>query len=142
MVGWRDRDQVWDARGTRRILGGWRRVCGAEPNHASPLLTPSRCFLPAGEPGAAPGGALPLHHLRPAPFPRPHYAQEAFGWSLRHAACGDAFHYFLYVMCKGQPLTPSQLALGERLWHPLPPPSPPPPLAEEEDEDYLLAIQL
>lgn len=89
-----------------------------------------------------PGGRFLSITFAQPHFRAPHYAQEAFGWSLRHAACGDAFHYFLYVMCKGQPLTPSQLALGERLWHPPPPPSPPPPLDEEEDEDYLLAIQL
>eukprot|EP00075_Anas_platyrhynchos_P030773 XP_027320026.1 EEF1A lysine methyltransferase 4 [Anas platyrhynchos] len=94
-----------------------------------------------------PGGRFLSITFAQPHFRAPHYAQEAFGWSLRHAACGDtacgdAFHYFLYVMCKGQPLTPSQLALGERLWHPPPPPSPPPPLDEEEDEDYLLAIEL
>ncbi|XP_040423869.1 EEF1A lysine methyltransferase 4 [Cygnus olor] len=89
-----------------------------------------------------PGGRFLSITFAQPHFRAPHYAQEAFGWSLRHAACGDAFHYFLYVMCKGQPLAASDLALGERLWHPPAPPSPPPPLDEDEDEDYLLAIQL
>ncbi|NXO69276.1 EFMT4 methyltransferase, partial [Phainopepla nitens] len=82
----------------------------------------------------------------PSPF-GPHYAQEAFGWSLRHAACGDgdagALHYFLYVMRKGQPLDPRDAALGRRLHRPPPAPAPPAaPAPPDDDEDYLLAIQL
>ncbi|NXB02583.1 EFMT4 methyltransferase, partial [Cnemophilus loriae] len=72
------------------------------------------------------GGGTCVGVQRPH-FRKPHYAQEAFGWSLRHAACGDgdagAFHYFLYVMRKGQPLDPRDVALGRRL-HRAPPPDP------------------
>ncbi|NXX98881.1 EFMT4 methyltransferase, partial [Centropus bengalensis] len=66
-----------------------------------------------------PGGCFISITFAQPHFRKPHYAQEAFGWSLRHAACGDgdagAFHYFLYVMRKGQPLDPSDLALGRWL---------------------------
>ncbi|NXU58861.1 EFMT4 methyltransferase, partial [Turnix velox] len=84
-------------------------------------------------------------------FRKPHYAQEVFGWSLRHVACagvggeegGGSFHTFVYIMRKGQPLDPADILLGQRLHQPPPePPSSPPMPPEEEDEDYLLAIQL
>ncbi|NXG68251.1 EFMT4 methyltransferase, partial [Baryphthengus martii] len=95
-----------------------------------------------------PGGCFISITFAQPHFRKPHYAQEAFGWSLRHIVCGDGdtgtFHYYLYVMRKGQPLDPSDLALGRRLHQPpLPPASPPPqdPL-DDDDEDYLLAIQL
>ncbi|XP_053930777.1 EEF1A lysine methyltransferase 4 [Cuculus canorus] len=93
-----------------------------------------------------PGGCFISITFAQPHFRKPHYAQEAFGWSLRHAACGDgdagAFHYFLYVMRKGQPLDPSDLALGRRLHQHPAPPAPPLPPAPPDDEDYLLAIQL
>ncbi|NXD86829.1 EFMT4 methyltransferase, partial [Halcyon senegalensis] len=63
-----------------------------------------------------PGGCFISITFAQPHFRKPHYAQEAFGWSLRHVACGDrdtgTFHYYLYVMRKGQPLDPSDLALG------------------------------
>lgn len=95
-----------------------------------------------------PGGCFISITFAQPHFRKPHYAQEAFGWSLRHATCGDtgdtgAFHYFLYVMRKGQPLDAPDLALGRRLHQPPPPPAlPPPPAPPDDDEDYLLAIQL
>uniref|UniRef100_A0A8C3Q4N1 EEF1A lysine methyltransferase 4 n=1 Tax=Geospiza parvula TaxID=87175 RepID=A0A8C3Q4N1_GEOPR len=94
-----------------------------------------------------PGGCFISITFAQPHFRKPHYAQEAFGWSLRHAACGDgdagAFHYFLYVMRKGQPLEPRDVALGRRLHQPPPAPAPPlPPAPPDDDEDYLLAIQL
>ncbi|XP_025926777.1 EEF1A lysine methyltransferase 4 [Apteryx rowi] len=59
-----------------------------------------------------PGGRFVSITFAQPHFRKPHYAQEAFGWSLRHAAYGDAFHYFLYVMCKGQRLASPDVALG------------------------------
>ncbi|NWQ62975.1 EFMT4 methyltransferase, partial [Neopipo cinnamomea] len=94
-----------------------------------------------------PGGCFLSITFAQPHFRKPHYAQEAFGWSLRHTTCGDgdagAFHYFLYIMRKGQPLDPCDVALGRRLHQPPVPPAPPPPSApQDDDEDYLLAIQL
>ncbi|NXR07620.1 EFMT4 methyltransferase, partial [Semnornis frantzii] len=79
-------------------------------------------------------------------FRKPHYAQEAFGWSLRHVTCGDGdtgtFHYYLYIMRKGQPLDLSDVALGRQLHQPPLPTGPPTPVPLDDDEDYLFAIQL
>ncbi|NWI70937.1 EFMT4 methyltransferase, partial [Todus mexicanus] len=73
------------------------------------------------------GGSRPcLGCAESVPSPPCFPGDEAFGWSLRHVACGDgdagAFHYYLYIMRKGQPLDPSDLALGRRLHQPPPPP--------------------
>ncbi|XP_015727265.1 EEF1A lysine methyltransferase 4 [Coturnix japonica] len=91
-----------------------------------------------------PGGRFLSITFAQPHFRIPHYAQEAFGWSLRHTACGDTFHYFVYIMCKGQPLDPHHLALGRQLGRP--PPAPPPLFTmaedEDEDEDFLHAIEL
>lgn len=115
----------------------------ADPWHVSPrgaaamrrvLAEVSRVLRPGGR-------FLSITFAQPH-FRAPHYAQEAFGWSLRHAACGDAFHYFVYIMCKGQPLAPRDLALGRQLGRPPPAPPPPVTMAEDEDEDFLRAIEL
>ncbi|NXS52420.1 EFMT4 methyltransferase, partial [Brachypteracias leptosomus] len=75
-----------------------------------------------------PGGCFISITFAQPHFRKPHYAQEAFGWSLRHVTCGDGdtgtFHYYLYIMRKGQPLDPTDLALGRRLRQPPPPPAP------------------
>ncbi|XP_033894267.2 EEF1A lysine methyltransferase 4-like [Acipenser ruthenus] len=46
-------------------------------------------------------------------FAQPHFrkqrhAWEEFGWSVRHDAYGSGFHYFLYVMIKGEALSPEE----------------------------------
>ncbi|NWI12629.1 EFMT4 methyltransferase, partial [Crypturellus soui] len=91
-----------------------------------------------------PGGRFVSISFAQPHFRKPHYAQEAFGWSLRHVAYGDAFHYFLYVMRKGERLASPDLALGRKLHQPPPDPAPAAPTLppEPEDEDYLLAIEL
>ncbi|NXI38560.1 EFMT4 methyltransferase, partial [Galbula dea] len=94
-----------------------------------------------------PGGCFISITFAQPHFRKPHYAQEAFGWSLRHVTCGDGdigtFHYYLYIMRKGQPLDPLDIALGRRLHQPSQPPAPPlPPALADDNEDYLLAIQL
>lgn len=53
-------------------------------------------------------------------FAQPHfrkqlYTREEFGWSVRHDAYGSSFHYFLYVMTKGEALSPEERALQTRL---------------------------
>ncbi|NXE83189.1 EFMT4 methyltransferase, partial [Cochlearius cochlearius] len=95
----------WDV--SPRAAAAMRRVL----TEVSRVLRPGGCFISI---------TFAQPHFR-----KPHYAQEAFGWSLRHAACGDAgdagaFHYFLYVMRKGQPLDAPDLALGRRLHQPPP----------------------
>ncbi|XP_064241523.1 EEF1A lysine methyltransferase 4-like [Passer domesticus] len=139
-------------KGRTRDLGGrdgkgregspWEGSRSSEP-HCGVLLG---LLLPQVSRVLRPGGCFISITFAQPHFRKPHYAQEAFGWSLRHAACGDgdgALHYFLYTMRKGQPLDPRDAALGRRLHQPPPAPAPPPPPAPpDDDEDYLLAIQL
>ncbi|KAL8188122.1 UNVERIFIED_CONTAM: EEF1A lysine methyltransferase 4 [Gekko kuhli] len=75
-------------------------------------------------------------------FRKRHYAQPAYGWSTRHVTYGSGFHYFLYVMQKGEGLSPSDLALGRSLHSPLGAPTPVCPPWEEEGENFLSAIGL
>ncbi|EMP27496.1 Endothelin-converting enzyme 2 [Chelonia mydas] len=76
-------------------------------------------------------------------FAQPHFRKRhSYGWSLRHSTYGTDFHYFLYVMCKGQELSPADLALGRRLHEPPGPTCPPSFLQASDSEDYLSAIEL
>ncbi|XP_062987924.1 EEF1A lysine methyltransferase 4 [Elgaria multicarinata webbii] len=75
-------------------------------------------------------------------FRKRHYAQPAYGWSIRHVPYGHSFHYFLYVMTKGEEPSPADLALGRSLHRR---PATPPPtcyLQDSDSEDYLSAIEL
>lgn len=38
-------------------------------------------------------------------FRKPMYAVSKYNWSVELVTIGDTFHYFVYVMTKGQPLT-------------------------------------
>ncbi|NWV46438.1 EFMT4 methyltransferase, partial [Daphoenositta chrysoptera] len=94
-----------------------------DPWHVSPQAAAAmRRVLAEVSRVLRPGGCFISITFAQPHFRKPHYAQEAFGWSLRHAACGDgdaaAFHYFLYAMRKGQPLDPRDAALGRRLHQP------------------------
>ncbi|XP_066477660.1 EEF1A lysine methyltransferase 4 [Tiliqua scincoides] len=75
-------------------------------------------------------------------FRKRHYAQPVYGWSVRHVTYGSGFHYFLYVMRKGEELSPSDLALGRSLY--LRPSSPTPVryLQDSDSENYLCTIEL
>ncbi|KAH0624295.1 hypothetical protein JD844_007995 [Phrynosoma platyrhinos] len=92
-----------------------------------------------------PGGRFISITFAQPHFRKRHYAQPAYGWSVRHSVYGDGFHYFFYVMVKGEGLSPSDLALGQSLH--LPPRTPSPEvdccyLRDSEDENYLSAIEL
>ncbi|NXG65780.1 EFMT4 methyltransferase, partial [Hemiprocne comata] len=67
---------------------------------------------------------------------------KEFWGAGRGCVWGGTFHYFLYIMRKGQPLDAPDLALGRRLHQPPPPLVPLAPAALDDDEDYLFAIQL
>ncbi|XP_072035451.1 EEF1A lysine methyltransferase 4-like [Amphiura filiformis] len=43
-------------------------------------------------------------------FRKPLYARSKFNWSVNHRTFGETFHYFLYIMQKGQSLSPEDLA--------------------------------
>ncbi|XP_062337844.1 EEF1A lysine methyltransferase 4 [Osmerus eperlanus] len=53
-------------------------------------------------------------------FAQPHfrkrlYARRCFGWSVHHHTYGEGFHYFLYVLTKGEELSPEDAGLETRL---------------------------
>ncbi|XP_010892908.1 EEF1A lysine methyltransferase 4 [Esox lucius] len=53
-------------------------------------------------------------------FAQPHfrkrlYARHDYGWSVRTCSYGDGFQYFLYVLTKGEKLSPEDAALERRL---------------------------
>lgn len=75
-------------------------------------------------------------------FRKRHYAQPIYGWSVCHVTYGNGFHYFLYVMRKGEKLSPSDLALGQSLY--LRPSSPTPIhyLQDSDSENFLGTIEL
>ncbi|XP_066508882.1 EEF1A lysine methyltransferase 4-like [Hoplias malabaricus] len=54
-------------------------------------------------------------------FAQPHfrkrlYARTEYRWSIKHYHYGETFHYFLYVLTKGEELSPEDAALERRLW--------------------------
>ncbi|XP_053246718.1 EEF1A lysine methyltransferase 4 [Podarcis raffonei] len=89
-----------------------------------------------------PGGRFISITFAQPHFRKRHYAQPAYGWSVRHTTYGSGFHYFIYVMRKGEELSPSDLALGQSLH--LPPQTPPPVryLQDPDSENFLSAIDL
>ncbi|XP_061493455.1 EEF1A lysine methyltransferase 4 [Rhineura floridana] len=89
-----------------------------------------------------PGGRFISITFAQPHFRRRHYAQPAYGWSVQHATYSSGFHYFLYIMRKGEALSPSDLALGQSLH--LRPTTPPPVryLEEMDSEHFLSAIDL
>lgn len=53
-------------------------------------------------------------------FAQPHfrkrlYARAEYGWSIKHHHYGNSFHYFLYVLTKGEELSPEDAALERRM---------------------------
>ncbi|XP_051555442.1 EEF1A lysine methyltransferase 4 isoform X2 [Myxocyprinus asiaticus] len=53
-------------------------------------------------------------------FAQPHfrkrlYARAEYNWSIKHYQYGRSFHYFLYVLTKGEELSPEDAALERRL---------------------------
>uniref|UniRef100_A0A8C8VGF4 EEF1A lysine methyltransferase 4 n=1 Tax=Pelusios castaneus TaxID=367368 RepID=A0A8C8VGF4_9SAUR len=89
-----------------------------------------------------PGGRFISITFAQPHFRKRHYAQPAYGWSLCHTTYGTGFHYFLYVMCKGQELSPADLVLGRKLLEQPHPVCPPDFLQASDSENYLSAIEL
>ncbi|KAM4605282.1 EEF1A lysine methyltransferase 4 [Polymixia lowei] len=77
-------------------------------------------------------------------FSQPHfrkrlYARCEYNWSIKHHTYGDGFHYFLYVLTKGEELSPEDAALERRLLEE--DKAPPTPITtmqyEESESDFL-----
>ncbi|XP_063049025.1 EEF1A lysine methyltransferase 4 [Engraulis encrasicolus] len=81
-------------------------------------------------------------------FAQPHfrkrlYARRQYGWSIRHHTYGHGFHYFLYVLTKGEELSEEDSALEQRvLLEAEAPPTADVTFQEEESEDFLTNINL
>ncbi|XP_029930542.1 EEF1A lysine methyltransferase 4 [Myripristis murdjan] len=80
-------------------------------------------------------------------FAQPHfrkrlYARSEYSWSIKHHTYGDSFHYFVYVMTKGEELSPEDAALQRRLLEEAKDPPTTITKIQENKEDYLLNIDL
>lgn len=80
-------------------------------------------------------------------FAQPHfrkklYARHEYGWSINHYHYGDSFHYFLYILTKGNKLSPEDAALEMRVCTKTEEPPTVLTLQEIENEDFLGSIVL
>ncbi|XP_028831114.1 EEF1A lysine methyltransferase 4 [Denticeps clupeoides] len=80
-------------------------------------------------------------------FAQPHfrkrlYARTEYGWSVRHHTYGDGFHYFLYVLTKGEELSAEDAALERRLKVEAETSSTDVTFQEDDPEDFLTNIAL
>ncbi|XP_017554627.1 EEF1A lysine methyltransferase 4 [Pygocentrus nattereri] len=80
-------------------------------------------------------------------FAQPHfrkrlYARTEYRWSINHYHYGDSFHYFLYVLTKGEELSPEDTALERRLRTEAEAPPTVATFEDVENEDFLNNIAL
>lgn len=81
-------------------------------------------------------------------FAQPHfrksiYAREHYGWSIRTETFGDGFHFFFYVMTKGQPLSPDDVQLVKKFSLEGKSPTQPETFHDVDDDDsYLNSIEM
>ncbi|KAM9844792.1 EEF1A lysine methyltransferase 4 [Aulostomus maculatus] len=71
------------------------------------------------------------------------YARTDYNWSIKHYVYGDGFEYFVYVMTKGEELSPDDAALEKKLLERSN--SPPPMITAAEtsnQDDFLFNIDL
>jgi len=93
------------------LLQGGSTVCRPVPvppaDNVSLVPQVSRVLKPRGR-------FISLTFAQPH-FRKPLYARRRYGWDVGQHTYGDGFHYFLYVMTKGQELSPEDAALEARL---------------------------
>ncbi|XP_072525110.1 EEF1A lysine methyltransferase 4 [Salminus brasiliensis] len=80
-------------------------------------------------------------------FAQPHfrkrlYARTEYNWSINHYHYGDNFHYFMYVLTKGEELSPEDLALERRLLTEAEAPPTAVTFQDGDNEDFLNNIAL
>lgn len=75
--------------------------------HSSFFCQISRCLKPGGR-------FISVTFANPF-FRKRLYAQPEYGWSIRTYSYGEGFEYFVYVMTKGEELSPEDAALGKNL---------------------------
>uniref|UniRef100_A0A3B5KWX8 Endothelin converting enzyme 2a n=1 Tax=Xiphophorus couchianus TaxID=32473 RepID=A0A3B5KWX8_9TELE len=99
------------------------------------ICTISRCLKP--------GGCFVSITFAQPFFRKRLYARTAYNWSVRHDSYGEGFQYFVYVMTKGEQLSPEDAALEQRLLEePKSQPASCPTPQDEEDNDFLCNINL
>uniref|UniRef100_A0A8C1RMM7 EEF1A lysine methyltransferase 4 n=1 Tax=Cyprinus carpio TaxID=7962 RepID=A0A8C1RMM7_CYPCA len=80
-------------------------------------------------------------------FAQPHfrkrlYARAEYNWSIKHYHYGSSFHYFMYVLTKGEELSPEDAALERRLLKEAEAPPTDVNFQEVDSEDFLNNIGL
>ncbi len=80
-------------------------------------------------------------------FAQPHfrkrlYTRAEYDWSIKHYHYGSSFHYFLYVLTKGEELSSEDAALERRLLEEAEAPPTDVRFQEADSEDFLNNIGL
>lgn len=71
------------------------------------------------------------------------YARSEYNWSIRHYTHGDFFHHFVFVLTKGEELSPEDAALERKLQEEAEAPPAEIVTAQfEENTDFLYNIDL
>ncbi|XP_069474913.1 EEF1A lysine methyltransferase 4 [Ambystoma mexicanum] len=65
-----------------------------------------------------PGGRFISITFAQPHFRKRHYAQPGYSWSISCSTYGSDFHFFFYVMRKGEDLSAEDQELGRKLWQP------------------------
>lgn len=73
------------------------------------------CFAPQVSRVLKPGGRFISVTFAQPHFRKRLYARAKYDWSIKHYHYGSSFHYFLYVLTKGEELSPEDAALERRL---------------------------
>ncbi|XP_051809678.1 EEF1A lysine methyltransferase 4 [Acanthochromis polyacanthus] len=95
----------------------------------------SRCLKPGGR-------FVSVTFAQPF-FRKRLYARTEYNWSIKHHSYGEGFEYFLYVMTKGEELSPEDAALEKKLLEDTKsPPTSITTTANEDKEDFLSNIDL
>ncbi|XP_038164215.1 EEF1A lysine methyltransferase 4 [Cyprinodon tularosa] len=95
----------------------------------------SRCLRPGGR-------FVSITFAQPF-FRKRLYARTEYNWSVRHDSYGEGFEYFVYVMTKGEQLSPEDAALENKLLEEFKSqPTSIPTHQDEDDNDFLSNINL
>lgn len=71
------------------------------------------------------------------------YARSEYNWSIKHHSYGEGFEYFVYVMTKGEKLSPEDAALERKqLEDATSPPTRITTTQSDDKEDFLSNIDL
>ncbi|XP_069562357.1 EEF1A lysine methyltransferase 4 [Brachyistius frenatus] len=95
----------------------------------------SRCLKPGGR-------FVSVSFAQPF-FRKRLYARTEYDWSIKHHSYGDGFEYFVYVMTKGEKLSPEDAALEKKVLQDTKhPPTGIATTQNEDQEDFLSNIDL